>query len=434
MTSIPAYKLRPAHLRFDPALTARVATHAFKGLRTHGPFDSSALDLGDGALLFVFPKQLRAQAHGLAEALLRGVPPYPGFAKMFGVAVSMGQALGQLQITGDVSNLAVAARHYRDQIAAWNADPRERDPALALVLVPHSERVDTDTPYYEAKAAFASLGIPTQMVTTELIEDRDQFQWSVANIALAAFAKLGGIPWAVDAPAGEDDLILGIGRAEVGPEGERRRVFGYAVSFVSNGIYRQTWSFTPTADESVYEQRLEATVRQALSADLDRPPARLVVHLAKSAGWREIDAVERALTALDLTLPVAFLRLDDTSPHDVADTDQQTFAPPKGLVAKLGPRRALLQTEELGPIGPPDGPLLVAMDRRSTVSTDDFDDLVAQVFRLAHANWRGFNARSKPATLVYGEQLASLVGHLEDVEAWKPDLLRSELRDRPWFL
>jgi len=74
------------------------------------------------------------------------------------------------------------------------------------------------------------------------------------------------------------------------------------------------------------------------------------------------------------------------------------------------------------------------MDRRSTVPNSDFDDLVEQVFRLAHANWRGFNAQSKPATLVYGERLASLVGHLEDVETWNPDLLSHDLQTRAWFL
>jgi hypothetical protein len=74
------------------------------------------------------------------------------------------------------------------------------------------------------------------------------------------------------------------------------------------------------------------------------------------------------------------------------------------------------------------------MDRRSSVPETAFDGLIGQVFRLAHANWRGFNAQTKPATLVYGEQLASLVGHLEDVETWNPDLLRSDLRGRPWFL
>lgn len=133
-------------------------------------------------------------------------------------------------------------------------------------------------------------------------------------------------------------------------------------------------------------------------------------------------------------MPAAYLRLDDSSLHDIADTGDATFAPPKGLVAKLGPRTAVLKPEGLGALGPPEGPLLVTMDRRGTVPAGEFDGLIAQVFRLAHANWRGFNAPTKPATLVYGEQLASLVGHLQDVESWNPDLLRSELRGRPWFL
>jgi hypothetical protein len=32
------------------------------------------------------------------------------------------------------------------------------------------------------------------MVTTELLDDARQFDWSVVNIALATFAKFGGVP------------------------------------------------------------------------------------------------------------------------------------------------------------------------------------------------------------------------------------------------
>jgi len=78
--------------------------------------------------------------------------------------------------------------------------------------------------------------------------------------------------------------------------------------------------------------------------------------------------------------------------------------------------------------------LLVELDPKSDVGADKLDDLVAQTFRLAHANWRGFNARSQPVTLVYGELLAQLVGYLEEVATWDSTLLRNELRDRPWFL
>jgi hypothetical protein len=78
--------------------------------------------------------------------------------------------------------------------------------------------------------------------------------------------------------------------------------------------------------------------------------------------------------------------------------------------------------------------LLIELDKRSDVEAGSLDGLVDQAFRLAHANWRGFNARAQPVTLAYGELLASLVGYLEEVDTWDPSLLRSELRDRPWFL
>lgn len=434
MTSVPGWSLPAAKLRFDPAMPSRVGTHAFKALRTHGPYDNTQIELRDGSVLFVFPQAERDLAHRLADSLLKGVGSYPGFQTLFRVEVPMPEALKGHPVDTQLGDLSAAARAFRESIGEWNRQPREREPDVAIVLVPHSERFETQSPYYEAKAAFANLGIPTQMVTTQLLRDERQFQWSVANIALAVFAKLGGVPWAVAVPAGDTDLIIGIGRAEVGRDEHRRRYFGYAVAFVSNGIYRQTYSFTPAADERVYGERLQAAIEAALRQDVDERPRRLVIHLAKNTGTSEIEAARRAMDAVGFDVPVAFLRLDDTTLHDIADTGQATFAPPKGLVARLGPRRALLQAEALGALGPPDGPLLIAMDRRSTAELEVFDELVGQVFRLAHANWRGFNAQSKPATLVYGEQLASLVGHLQDVEAWSPELLRSELQHRPWFL
>jgi hypothetical protein len=74
------------------------------------------------------------------------------------------------------------------------------------------------------------------------------------------------------------------------------------------------------------------------------------------------------------------------------------------------------------------------MDRRSDVGPEALDGLVGQAYRLAAANWRGFNSQSKPVTLLYGERLATLVGYMEEVGAWDPLALRSELRIRPWFL
>jgi hypothetical protein len=268
-----------------------------------------------------------------------------------------------------------------------------------------------------------------------LLHDPRQFAWSVANIALGAFAKLGGVPWTVDAPTVDTDIVVGIGRAEVGPG--RARIFGYAMSFVSNGIYRHTWSFTPAADQGTYLARLEDSLVEALTQDIfdEDLPSRLVVHLAKRTGRPEIEAVRRALNrAKSPHVPVAYLRIDDSTLYDLADHSRDTFAPPKGVSVRLGDYRSLLQVDEASQLGVPHGPLLIELDRRSNVGPEALNGLVDQVYRLAHANWRGFNSRAKPVTLLYGEQLARLVGHLEEVAEWDPSSLRTDLRDRPWFL
>lgn len=213
-------------------------------------------------------------------------------------------------------------------------------------------------------------------------------------------------------------------------------MFGYALSFASNGYYRSAWVFKPVATEEEYEKCLKEAVVGSLEksmAEVDQPPRRLVLHLGKKTGRREIDAVEAAMKDGGVAVPTTYLRIDDSSNCDLTSS-VDTFAPPKGLAVHLGPRRTLLQADGLSPLGPPEGPLLVELNERSTVGLGELDELVAQAFRLGHANWRGFNARSRPMTLVYGEILAGLVGYLEEVKSWNSEFLQSVIRDRPWFL
>lgn len=435
MNVLDARMLRPPRLSFDPAIPSRTSEQAYQGLRQYGPFDASRVDLPPKSVIFVFPESLRVPARKLVMALRDGYRAFPGFSQMFRIPFTNDQ-VESLVVQGDFSSPGAASGSYSEAIAGWNSKPHHTDPRLAMVLVKHSERWETDRPYYEAKASFARLGIPTQMVTAELLQNDREFAWSVANIALAAFAKLGGVPWVVQSPPGDSDLIIGIGRSDIWKGPSTRKIFGYALSFTSNGSYRQTWSFTPAADEDSYLERLEEAITSALTSarDADEPFRRLVVHLGKKTGRREATAAQRAMTNAGVTLPMALLRLDESSLYDIADGRADTLAPPKGIAVRLGRRRMLLQAEGLTATGPPSGPLLVELDERSDVGPEELDDLTFQAFRLAHANWRAFNARSQPVTLAYGEQLARLVGYLEEVTTWDPSLLRSDLRERPWFL
>jgi hypothetical protein len=432
-----AVRFASPYLRFDPAIPGRRNLQSYQGLRLHGPFDSQRVQLAEKSLLFVFPEELRGLSRQLAAVLARGQGSYPGFQQMFSVELDTQTMYDSLSFDADLSDRAAAAAAYREAIANWHQRPGSHEPKLAIVLVPHSERWEVEQPYYEAKASFAQLGIPTQMVTSELVSNPSQFGWAVANIALAAFAKLGGIPWTVEAEADDSDLVIGIGRADVRTSAGYERIFGYALSFIGNGVYRHTWAFQPTVDEDAYEARLEAIIVSALEDETrrDRPPQRLVVHLTRRTGKREVGAVQRAMTRANVELPTAFMRVDSTSLYDLADGNvQSTFGPPKGLGVRLAERRMLLQSEEVSAAGAPDGPLLIELDDRSAVGSEELPELVEQAFRLSHANWRGFNARSQPVTVAYSELLARLAGYLEEVETWRPEFLPKELQERPWFL
>src|SRR5690606_39074777 len=131
------------------------------------------------------------------------------------------------------------------------------------------------------------------------------------------------------------------------------------------------------------------------AADLDQPPRRVVVHLAKRTGGPELEAVQQAVKDAGMNLPVAFLRLDDTSRLDLVDASRGNLGAEPGAVARLSDIAALLQVEGVTSRGAPRGPLLVELDRRSTVDRDEFDGLVDQAFRLAHANWRTFTGGTK---------------------------------------
>jgi hypothetical protein len=435
VSTLDANMLRSPRLSFDPAIPSQTDPRAFVGLRRFGPYDSSRVDLAPGSVLFVFPETLRGLARKLVVALGDGLQNFPGFGQLFRIPFPQNRVTA-LVVDGDVSTPDIAAISYREAIARWNNESRTADPKLAMVLVRHSEQWETQRPYYEAKSSFARLGIPTQMITAELLENDRDFTWSIANIALAAFAKLGGVPWVVEAPSEDRDLIIGIGRADIRVSQQPRRMFGYALSFASNGAYRQTWSFTPTSDEATYLQLLENVIADSIAASSAEEPFRhLVIHLGKKAGRKEAIAARNAIARANLDLPYALLRLDESSLYDIADgRNGDTYAPPKGLAVKLDRRHMLLQSEGASTVGVPSGPLLIELDGQSSIDEEWLDSLTAQAFRLAHANWRAFNARSQPVTLVYGELLARLVGYLEEVSTWDPQLLRNDLRDRPWFL
>src|SRR6202034_3783603 len=73
----------------------------------------------------------------------------------------------------------------------------QKKPDFAYIIGNSNWKYHRPSPYGAMKAALLQHGVPSQMVTTQLLQAGSQFRFAIPNIALSALAKLGGVPWLV---------------------------------------------------------------------------------------------------------------------------------------------------------------------------------------------------------------------------------------------
>jgi hypothetical protein len=67
------------------------------------------------------------------------------------------------------------------------------------------------------------------------------------------------------------------------------------------------------------------------------------------------------------------------------------------------------------------------------MSPDEFPRLIEQVHRFARVNWRGFNAKSLPATINYSKLICDQVLEV-GLNSWNSIVSNGKLREKAWFL
>jgi hypothetical protein len=101
--------------------------------------------------------------------------------------------------------------------------------------------------------------------------------------------------------------VLGIGRHDIHPPGLgfQKQMIGAAAAFRQDGDFLFAGSTAPVTDYSSYEDTLAKLIADFV-ARFEREQAtelkRLVLHVFKKTGWRELEAVERALDGRDIPL------------------------------------------------------------------------------------------------------------------------------------
>lgn len=435
-------------------------TQPDKGIQQYGPFQYAHNTTNDPTVAVLCNRTVRGRMEQFAKHLCDGIGVNNGrFASgMVGKFRLTNMRLHFVEVTEDTG------QGYADAVRR-SLDDLPQVPALALVQVSeaHKRLIASDNPYYVAKSHFMRSGVPVQAVRLETIDDSRGRTYSLNNLALAAYAKIGGIPWVISAPGvATHELVIGIGSTEVGGRrlGGRTRYVGITTLFQGDGRYL-VWETTQEATFENYPQALLDSLRisirfvQAQNKWESGDNVRLVFHVYKPLKRVEIKTVRQLVGELldDYVIEFSFLDISHYHPYQVFDLGQRgvsypsyesrqtgkkgVYVPARGTAMLLGPHKALLQL--VGPRGVKTWaqgmprPLLLELHRDSDFA--DLTYLVRQAFHFSFMSWRSFFPSHEPVTILYSRWIANMLGNLRAIPDWDRYGLRN-MRDRRamWFL
>lgn len=446
MTILFSQRLPEPRLRFDYALKTQVSGTSFDGFKQYGPYDKHQPRKSSFTCVILYPRWASAEMQKVKTALVSGMFFFRGF-KAFsrGVTISTLDEISLDCAPGE--SLEKQASAYRKAIHDLPGDPA---PDLIIALIPYTPKYLFDTPYYAAKLEASARGIPCQLLALERLKADESLKWSLANIGLQIYAKLGNVPWVVEAPDVPNDMIIGIGRREVRASriGSLKRYMGFTTAYKNNGAFLTFQGLSPVGSVDDYCGQLSNAVESALrqfQLSSKKRPDRVVFHSFKKVGEQEIRALEDGIssgTDNATALPYALVHIDEFGNFLLFDGDHKTYLPASGYAVGLGALQGLLMTEgneryERRKMGFP-APLIVRLDHRSKLDEmhlpQIYLDLLYQVFSLSKVNWRGFNAAAIPVTLNYSRLIAELIASCRDTDLWAQISAASGLRNKAWFL
>jgi argonaute-like protein implicated in RNA metabolism and viral defense len=415
--------------RQDPSHTA---TDKLRGLHRFGPYQQLRKP---PTFAFVFPSGRNEDANSLFRALRSGVGPFKGFPTVFRTRFERNQVEAVTGFTIPEPTDGRAVGHaYSEAIAKWLRTHTQPD--LMFILHDKTPEWEEDTPYHYCKRLLLQLGVVSQSVTFDLLRNPTQFEWSAANIALAVFCKLGGVPWITARAARQEHIIIGVGRAEVQDPVDRwrRRRTAFTTCLTGSGEFRFSTVARTMDSDGEYLTELTRSVSEALrkATGFSSPPSAIAIHVTKDFSRGEMEAVQAGLTpgsAIDVTV----LKVTDEPHFFLVDSDASSGLPQRGTCIRLSERDALLYTEGS------DDPKTWRDRLPAAVRIRDYSaskrlspDAIAEVLDLSQVNFRGFNARSAPAPLVYSRRVARLIeANAQDASGGS---VHASLSEKMWFL
>ncbi|MBQ1062004.1 Piwi domain-containing protein [Micromonospora sp. C41] len=450
--SVQSARYQSPTFRFDQA-GDKTDYKLERGLTTNGPFDVEFFANKRPRIAVITPREHKGVVENFINQLLHGVPGQNPFSQGFIRKYHLASCDVSVHPFDGGPLDADAYRHAcRAALQAGAVD-------LAIVITSEAQThlAGDDSPYLVAKSTFMGHGVPVQEVKIETVR-LPKLAVPLNSIALACYAKLGGIPFVIAAPrALAQELVIGIGSAHVKASRltEPERVVGITTVFSADGTYLLS-NASREADYADYPRELLRSLTECIEDIKNRNAwqrgdgLRLIFHVFKPLKDVEAIAVKQLVERLTRDYAsVEFAFVHVSNDHELVMFDRASagiathggavkgrFVPERGHAVAIGRREMLLAVG-----GPYDlksathaipKPLLLKLHAESTFT--DIEYLARQAYRFTSMSWRTMYPSRLPVTIQYSDLIAELLGQLRHVKNWNADAIVTRLRGSRWFL
>jgi hypothetical protein len=402
----------------------------FQGILKQGPYSK----LKEDAMLgFVYRNQEKALSYELYYAL-RGerFPTFKGMEKMFGMKIQKDTVMGYG--VDDYNEKEV--KEMVDTVIERSNGKK----IVPIIIVPWDKNSADEMQskmYYFIKYSFLKNNIPCQFVDINKIKIYNTFKWMVSGIALQIFTKLGGSPWCL-VPSTEKCLIMGIGQAHKRDEnGKIDRYYAYSIQNDSSGLFRNIKLLSDNTDRDSYLNGLSKKLKEIIIVQASEFDC-FVIHTPFRLRKDEMNTIRMVVETLanETDKKFAVLRFNTDHYYMGYDFENGSLTPYESTFVKIFSGNYLVWFEGLQygyssireRIGPP---IQISIDFHQTeIQYTDILKYLQDAINLSGANWRSFNAKTMPISILYARLLS---GFISAFDKYKFGDINIE-NITPWFL
>ena len=427
MDGVECQKLKTKNYIFNEG---KKINSQFNGISKFGPFSGVKEECMLG---FVFRNNEKTLSHELYFAL-RGerFATFKGMEKMFGINLNKDNVIGEGVTEYNKDEID---RIINDIITQANGKK-----IVPIILVPWNRETASESDskmYYYMKYNFLKNNIPCQFVGINKIKDDNTFKWIVSGIALQIFTKLGGSPWCL-VPSTEKCLIIGIGQAHRKNKDKGiERYYSYSIQNDSSGLFKDIRILSDNTDHDKYLNGLSSKLKDIIISQIDKFNS-FVIHTSFRLRKDEMDTIKKTIDSLatnKVDKNFAVMRFNDDHYHMGYDFTNNSLTPYESTLIRISANSYLIWFEGLQygnsslkeRIGPP---IQVFFDYPKNYQREDIFNYLQDAINLSGANWRGFNAKTMPVSILYARLLSGFLAAFDELNF---DEINIE-NITPWFL